>query len=57
MSFGCTMMSTLRFWRLKKLGAEVSLLAYLVSIGSALRSPRRMPAQLLGALYALISRC
>jgi hypothetical protein len=45
------------FWRLKKLGAEVSLLAYLVSIGSAPRSPRRMPAQLLGALYALISRC
>jgi hypothetical protein len=33
------------FWRLKKLGAEVSLLAYLVSVGSALRSLRRKPAQ------------
>jgi len=45
------------FWRLKKLRAEVSLLAYLVSVGFALRSLRRRPAQLLGALYALISRC
>jgi hypothetical protein len=45
------------FWRLKKLRAEVSLLAYLISVGSALRSLRRRPAQLLGALYALISRC
>ena len=43
------------FWRLKKVRAEASSLVYPVSVGSALRSLRR-PAQLLGALYALISK-
>jgi glycosyltransferase involved in cell wall biosynthesis len=45
------------FWRLRKLGANVSLLAYLVSVGFALRSLRKRPAQPLGALYALIRKC
>jgi len=41
-------------WRLKKLEADVSLLAYLVSVGSVLRLLGRGVVQLLGVLYVLI---